>query len=205
MGMLEKVKDYYNTKFLQYGKTVMGLGWGSTESQDKRFDLILNELSTYSKASLLDVGCGFGDLYKRIKTDKGWFGFNKPKINYYGIDISEYCINECKKLNKNFAHINLLEMSERYLYDWTYASGLFAVESDDWYKYTIQCLNTMINLSRRGVMVNFLYQSNKSKINTTNHFTTLAELEQIIYRLPIDDFVLIKNYLSHDITLKIKI
>lgn len=207
MNIVEKTFKYYKEKYQRYGKNAQGVGWGSKTSQYKRFLPIVKELeansSPFKVQSLLDVGCGFGELYKALgkKVYGTWI---RSPTKYKGIDISEYHIEECKK-DFPKGHFECKDIKKECgwcKYGWVYASGLFAVENKEWKSNCIECLTRMIDLAKTGVMVNFLYGP---QINKENHFVTLSELDLLIKELPINEFVLIKNYLAHDITLKIKV
>ena len=57
---------FYFNNYQQFGYSVKSLGWGSTESQEKRFKA-LSEVGIDNGDRVLDVGCGFGDLYFYLK------------------------------------------------------------------------------------------------------------------------------------------
>ena len=65
------------------------VGWGSLESQTLRFK-ILTEIGLINKKSILDVGCGVGDLY-------GWLLKNNYTLAYEGLDINPNLIESAKK------------------------------------------------------------------------------------------------------------
>lgn len=57
-------KSFYSTAIEMYGITAKGVNWHSKESQNLRFEIILEMLpSEMSSYSVADAGCGFGDLY----------------------------------------------------------------------------------------------------------------------------------------------
>lgn len=54
--------SYYTKLLEKYGTGVKALGWGSVESQLLRFK-VLTEIADLKGSTVLDFGCGFGDLY----------------------------------------------------------------------------------------------------------------------------------------------
>jgi SAM-dependent methyltransferase len=71
----------YSERYQQYLHDIKTLGWGSTEMQEYRFQQAINKLDLSNK-SVLDIGCGFGDLFNYL--NKNDFPFDK----YIGWDIN---------------------------------------------------------------------------------------------------------------------
>jgi len=72
---------FYTSHIQRYGtRDPRGLGWRDADSQITRFE-VLNEIADLTGASVLDEGCGFGDLYPYLAE-------RFPGITYTGIDIN---------------------------------------------------------------------------------------------------------------------
>lgn len=81
--------------------TVEALGWRNAESQSIRFD-ILSSITDLNGASILDAGCGYGDLASHL--NKRFHSFY-----YLGVDqVPEFIIEGCKRYSQ-LDHIQLLE------------------------------------------------------------------------------------------------
>jgi SAM-dependent methyltransferase len=92
---LTKITDYHQGRIVVYGlRSSMALGWNTVASQRIRFD-ILADIADLSLHSVLDVGCGRGDLRVHL-------GMRYPGIDYHGIDQMEPFINLA---NKQYGHI----------------------------------------------------------------------------------------------------
>lgn len=82
--------ERYQTRFYKEGVSYKTLGWGCTEDQVKRFEVLLQNINFKNK-SVMDIGCGFADFY----------GYLKQKeicCNYIGVDIiPEFLECCCKK------------------------------------------------------------------------------------------------------------
>ena len=63
---LTPVSKFYNQKYKQYGNSLKSIGWSNKKDQDLRFEKLLLNYDLKNKV-ILDVGCGFGDLYFYIK------------------------------------------------------------------------------------------------------------------------------------------
>ena len=82
-------KLFYNSRVNQFGYSAKSVGWQSFEQQKLRFKILVSDLNL-ENVTLLDVGCGFGDLFEFII-------FKKINLKgYIGIDISEEMIEYAK-------------------------------------------------------------------------------------------------------------
>lgn len=114
-----KQKRNYTKAFKQYGYDVRSLCWISDTTQKRRFDNML-KISDISNTSVIDIGCGFGDLF-------GYFLEKHISVQYLGIDVMPNFIRKAKEIYpggsfvcKNIAHIKLP------VCDYAFCSGLFA-------------------------------------------------------------------------------
>jgi trans-aconitate methyltransferase len=93
MNLIEKatITHYHRYRIAEYsGGTVKALGWKGEESQVKRFEA-LTAVGDLNGCTLLDVGCGYGDL-------KGYLDRSFSGFTYIGIDQMPEFIAEA--LNK---------------------------------------------------------------------------------------------------------
>ena len=74
------VVNYYTNKLKKYGISHQTVGWGSQESQQLRFEVLLRNLRLENK-TILDLGCGLGDLAAFIKKR------NINNFRYIGIEL----------------------------------------------------------------------------------------------------------------------
>ncbi len=80
----------YSTRLEKFGVDPKTLGWGCKEDQLTRFNVIIKEMNLKNK-NILDIGCGFSDLYIFLKDKK------IPIKSYTGIDINPQFIEINKK------------------------------------------------------------------------------------------------------------
>lgn len=81
--------ERYGKRWEQYGYDSRTLGWNK-DCQWVRFEAALEGLREGDFASVLDVGCGFGDLLGYLRF-KGWRG------RYTGLDLMDELIGEARK------------------------------------------------------------------------------------------------------------
>ncbi|MDC1030249.1 class I SAM-dependent methyltransferase [Flavobacteriaceae bacterium] len=103
------MNERYSKRFNQMGYDPKTLGWGSKKQQEFRFIKAIEELYFDSPKSILDIGCGFGDLLTLLINKK------MPVSYFTGLDINTDLIEEAKKkwetshISNEFKVYNLLE------------------------------------------------------------------------------------------------
>ena len=172
--------SYYEGLLERYGAGHLALDWNSPESQKLRYR-IFKEILIYGKKasgiSVLDVGCGFGDLYGFLKAEGL---LSRHKIRYTGYDISAKLLEIAKKKypDARFELKDILE--ERYLskFDYIFCSGVFNIRTSDsgsHLEFVKSMLLRMCDLINYGVAVNFLSEgalpiSNPEDLNSGRYF-----------------------------------
>jgi SAM-dependent methyltransferase len=89
-NMIERYSNRYN----KLGYDAKTLGWGNTEQQIFRFNEVLNEIDFTDIKTVLDIGCGFGDLLSVI------IGRGIQLNKYLGWDINSNLIKEAQEIWK---------------------------------------------------------------------------------------------------------
>ena len=148
------VANYYDTKIEQHGPTSKGVDWNGKESQELRFEQLLTVV-TEKKASILDLGCGYGAMYDFLK--KKGHDFSA----YIGVDISDAMLSEAKILHADcvdFQVFKNLEAANKQ--DYTIASGVFNVKQEldnaTWEDYCIETIEKLDKCSKKGFSFNML-------------------------------------------------
>ncbi len=92
MNLIEKatIIHYHRHRIAEYQNgTAMALGWREKESQTRRFE-VLSTVGDLNGCSVLDVGCGYGDL-------KGYLDQKVSGFTYIGIDQMPEFIAEAEE------------------------------------------------------------------------------------------------------------
>lgn len=186
--LIENDEKYLN----KFGGTedFKSLGWGTEESQQKRFK-ILKEIPGYSELdSVLDVGCGHGDFCKILGE------------NYKGIDIRNSVIEISKKKypNRTFDCQSIEEVNEKY--DWIFASGIFGFNRLDWENNVEKTLTKMTEKCIKGVSVNFLSDLSTGKKDPEMYYCQPAKAIDLIKKIT-NKFCLRHDYRPNDFTVYI--
>jgi SAM-dependent methyltransferase len=144
----------YEGRLKRFGHSPESLGWGRHGRQEVRFSVLAEYALCNRTASVLDVGCGFADLYDFLKAG-GWGGM------YTGLDIVPGLLKEAHRRHP------LLDLHEADItkigdalpqYDVVVASGVFnaALRTGDNRIHISESLNAMWDRTRHHVAVDFL-------------------------------------------------
>jgi len=143
----DKIISHYSKLFQKYGNSPKSLGWLNGR-QKTRFK-VMTEVGITDNCSVLDVGCGFGDFYSYLKTQKNNF-------YYQGIDINPTFINLAKTRYPNtlFQVLDIKNEKINKKFDWVIATGItnYAVS----YFHIKSMLKEMFKIAKKGVVMDFI-------------------------------------------------
>jgi SAM-dependent methyltransferase len=135
----------------KHGNDVRALGWGSRESQAKRFE-VLAEIGKLRGASVMDVGCGLGDFY-------AWMKKKRLRVRYTGVDITPGMVDRARKRfpGAQFQVQDLLDGSRpAMLHDYVLSSGIFTHCGTSAFDFLAAMVGRMFDLSKHAVAFNSL-------------------------------------------------
>ncbi|MGH2885576.1 MAG: class I SAM-dependent methyltransferase [Solirubrobacteraceae bacterium] len=115
----ERIAVYYDRLVERYGHDPRAVDAPSRESLDIRH-AVLAELADMSGKSVLEVGCGFGDLGASIRE-------RYDRVTYRGIDLSPRMVQEGRRVNPGLELEvgNVLDLPGAEAYDFVVAQGIF--------------------------------------------------------------------------------
>lgn len=153
-GILQQVASYYSERVKAHGPTPQGVDWNSAASQELRFEKLLTVCEEDSDFSLVEYGCGYGQLVAFLR-EKG------RSFQYVGIDISRDMICEAEKLFGGTERCRFhLGHTSPDVCDYAVASGVFNVKQEvapkTWWEYMRYVLEDMDAHSRKGLAFNCL-------------------------------------------------
>ena len=165
--------SFYNDRIGIYGENISALGWRSVEQQEFRFEVLTRGLKT-SSLKVLDIGCGFGDMFWYLK--KNEFSIK----SYTGIDVSSKMVEIASERildsSANFYISDYTEFKTSTKFDVIFVSGTLNYKTGDSPSERITTLMALSSdwLDFNGELrANFL-RTNVDYINSINeHYDTI--------------------------------
>lgn len=150
--MNKSIIEYYSNKIKEYGPNSKGVDWNGKDSQYLRFDTLSNIFADKSDFSLLDYGCGYGELLTYLNTK------NYKNIKYTGFDISDKMLIQASKKYKNGHFIN--KIPNNFKVDYAILSGTLHVKletnEEEWKSHILNTLNQLNQITTKGFSFNLL-------------------------------------------------
>jgi len=141
--------DFYQEHYRRHGYDPKSLGW-IEGTQETRFS-VLTAIGDLQGSSILDVGCGFADLYRFLK-DRG------IDVDYTGIDLNPEFIETAQELYPDTRLIvgDFEDMKISGRFDWAFESGIFNLRVKQHQPFVENTLRKMFKMASRGVAADFL-------------------------------------------------
>lgn len=138
----------YNERLKIYGDDPRSLGWLKGR-QHIRFK-VLSEIADLNNCTILDLGCGFGDLYGFLK--------KKYSIDYTGYDINKNLIDIARNKNPDASFDVKDILSDKILknFDYIISSGVFNFKLADNSSFAKNMLKKMLEICNKGIAVDFV-------------------------------------------------
>ena len=186
---------WYAEKVRRYGFDHRGLGFRTPGSQVRRFEALL-ALGDFDGATLLDVGCGFGDFLAFLH-ERG------IRPHYTGIDLCEPMVSRCRERfadhDATFAVSDALAYEPGQRFDYVVASGIFGLDAAGTRERIAPTLARMLDWSRVGAAANFLSARSPSPAEGRVYVEPATVLEMALGLTPA--VRLDHGYLPNDFTI----
>lgn len=145
----DRLSAYYGEKLKTYGHDTRSLGW-TPGGRKARFGA-LAAIGDLEGSRVLDVGCGFGDLFGYLR-DRG------ITADYTGVDINEEFIAIAREAypGARFIAADFEERGIGETFDWAFAAGIFTIRLSDNEAFVKRTLAGMFACCRRGFAADFL-------------------------------------------------
>ena len=152
----QKMFDRYTQRISKFGHGAAALG-EPRERQAFYFDFLSKVDGLGSSDSIIDIGCGYGDLGSYLRSC-GWRG------EYVGVDINPQLIEEGRKRYGDDAHLIVADIQETPLQrvaDWCFCCAALtsATEGLPFVEHLESMLQLMWASSRKGLVFNLLKSS----------------------------------------------
>jgi SAM-dependent methyltransferase len=163
---INNIIERYNKRYQEYGYDPKTLGWDKGK-QDIRFDILTSQYN-FNNKTILDIGCGFGDLNKTL-------GLKFPSYHYVGIDIVDTLLKEANKnfIGKNITFVknDILKFNPGISFDYAIASGVFnhKLSSGGNYLFIEAVIKKALSICKDGLAFDFLSDKVDHKLAHTFH------------------------------------
>jgi SAM-dependent methyltransferase len=166
-GEQEAVIERYTQRFAEHGYSPKTLGWDKGK-QEIRFTVLTSQYDFRGK-SVLDIGCGFGDLNLTLAKRYG------DDYHYHGVDLVPVLIDQARTLYRGdhirFSCADILSEDFAGEYDYAVASGIFNHKMHDIanYDFIEAVMGRALALCRDGVGFDFLSDKVDYQLEHTFH------------------------------------
>jgi len=148
------------------------LDWASPQSQRARFEALARHVELAGR-SLLDIGCGLGDLL-------GFLRGRRIDVRYTGVDILDKMVAAARERHPDglFVHADIFHPTpaadrpvfEPASFDVTFCSGAFNLNLGNNEQFLPHAVAEMVRLARHAAVFNLLHHRTKSQDDTYFYF-----------------------------------
>lgn len=162
-----RIIEKYRKGYVEHGYSPKTLGWDKGR-QAIRFEVLLSFFECYGK-SILDIGCGFGDLNRVLARKIG------DSYSYLGVDLVDELIDEGRlhysQDHIRFLNTDFLEYSFTEKFDIVVASGIFNHKFDSGSNdlFVERVLKKAWSLCTEGLAFDFLSDKVDYRYSHTYH------------------------------------
>lgn len=186
----------YQKSFEKYGVSPKSLKWASKRAAKQRYEQIVADIDFEGK-SILDVGCGFGDIIPRISA-------KAKRFDYTGIDVTPEFIGEAKKLyfGHKFIVGNYFAKPLKENFDVVISSGALNLNVRDNLDFRKKAIKTMFKHAKEVFVFNMAGRYPQPKTSSKSNVWFANPLEILEYCLGLTKKVILRHhYHSRDFTI----
>ena len=153
MSKRDAIHAHYDHRFSAENANYKVLDWASPASQRRRFE-VLAENVVLRGLSILDVGCGLGDLLAFIQQ-------SGMEVQFTGVDILDKMVEHCRKRFDSARFVQADIFSDDAFspgeFDLVFVSGAFNLDLGNNLEFLPKAIGRLMKLSRRYVAFNLLH------------------------------------------------
>ncbi len=149
--------EFYELHIRRFGMSPEALRW-TEKGQRARYEFILSILKRFKPRTVLDFGCGFGDLYRPIIE-------LLPEVKYTGIDINHRVV-EMAKLRYPEAEFLCMDIEETTFdrsFDITIACGVFNLKVAGLRESMKDVMKRLFQVTEEVLVMDFLTACSRHK------------------------------------------
>jgi len=183
-----QIHELYSQSLAEHGAySEKALRWVSKENQLKRFQVFYEYLKNENMPTILDVGCGVGDLYGFLKE-------KKFACYYKGIDIVPEMVSAAKQKFPGGEFVVADIMTEDFSADFILASGIMCIkinQTQDHQEYVDKLIKRLFPLCHKALIFNMLDSLYFDDDEYFYPFVPFKIMEQLVH-------ISTKTYIRHD-------
>ena len=177
-----KLESYRRT-YKKYGVNARSLQYPSSKAQAKRFRELVTDID-FENRSVLDIGCGFGDIIPFILSMRKTNLFIEAKtrnVDYTGVDIVPEFIEVCRQKypKYNFVIVDYFRNPLKKKFDIIITSGALNANIKNPYTYRKKAIKVMWEHSNEIVAFN-MAGGNPQPQNKKGNRVYYANLNKIV-------------------------
>ena len=191
---MEKVRRFFVNQLNIHGENShAALHWDSKESQLIRF-YVLAMIADLNGHSVLDLGCGVGDMYRFFKDEN-------IAVRYTGWDIAPEMVQAAtrKYPEGSFDVKNILIERTLPFYDYVLASGTMNIKISGHEEWAFEMVKKMFKIANIGVGFNML--NKKAAIEDGTFYAIEPEKMTALCRKITGNIEMRQDYLANDFTI----
>ena len=190
------ISDTYNKMLADGVNDAERVGWGSADSQEKRFS-VLTEIGDLDNDTILDVGCGLGAYFDYIHNAY-------PNLSYTGVDINPNMIQGAQQRHSDIEFIHTDITSDSHAlndrkFDYVFLSGALNLSTDKHHEKIESIVKEMFSMANKGVAANFL-SIFSDYLTPGYYYCNPEDILQLAFSIT-KKVVLRHDYMPHDFTI----
>ena len=191
----QDIKKQYEKKFEKYGVDPRSLFWKSRGASHQRFRQMWAEID-FNNKSVLDVGCGFGEMAKFLKK-------RYENVDYVGVDIVPEFVREAQNIfpEYEFRAMDYFNAPLDRKFDVVLASGTLNSNVEGNMDYRKKAIKTMFEHTKKVLAFNMLGSHPQPKNDSKSNIWYSDSLKILEYTMSLTRRVVLRaNYHPKDFT-----
>lgn len=178
MSRIEVLKKHYEPRLEKFSENSKVLDWENADAQYKRFKAMTDNINLHGK-SVLDIGCGCGDLFGLLKEGEG-------ESAYTGVDILGKMIERAEAefpdaafycadiFHRDFCADESFGCTS---FDITYTSGIFNLNAGNNEEFLKKAVPVLAELADEAFVFNLLDPASSNRDDNYFYFEPEKAIE----------------------------
>jgi SAM-dependent methyltransferase len=197
MSKIDDIKKHYQPRISPHLANFEVLDWAGPEAQQARFDVLTRQVDLSGEVSLLDVGCGLGDLLAHLRKAS-------LEVDYTGVDIVPEMLGLARQGHPGarFVQADIFGDSSALAgekFDVVYCSGALNLNLGNNMQFLARALPRMVSHAQEYAVVNFLHA--RRPVEDARYFAYQPSDVTAILKPLCRCVKLVDDYLPNDFTL----